>query len=437
MTKTSIRLAQGLIAAVLIMAPGAKAAPAVQPLPPSIPSIDAPELARLGPFDVGVRSITLSDPDQPDAAGKPRGLLVDIWYPAKAAPGAARVVYADTMPMEAIGKDAAFTVPGIAVRGAAPAHGGPYPLVILAHGYSGTPAAMTWLAENLASKGYVVAAAHHRDPPYGDASGAGSVAFHRPLDIAFVAHTLQARARAADPFLAGLADPTRVVLAGYSMGGYGVLTVAGATLDPAAARAASALAPYARGGAKVGSLAIDGLKAVVAISPAGGPGARTWGAEGLAGLRVPLLISVGSQDKVVGYEPVKAIYDGAIHAPRYLLVFQGGGHSIGMNGAPPQMRGMLWDQDWFEDPVWRKERVIGVQLHIITAFLDRYVKGDESRAAYLDVATPIANDAVWPPRVQDKPYGVFSSGTGGVTVWKGFQRSHFAGLELHYTPAQP
>jgi predicted dienelactone hydrolase len=411
------------------------AAPAFPPRAPSVPSIDAPALARLGPFDVGMRSLTLTDPDLRGQAA-PRKLTVDVWYPAKAAKGAAPVVYADSMPT-AEGKAAPFTVPGIAIADAARAPGGPFPLIVLSHGYSGTPSAMTWLAENLASKGYVVAAAHHLDPAYGDTSKVGEVALNRPLDIAFVAHALQARARAADPFLTGLADPSRMALIGYSMGGYGVLTVAGATLDPAAGRVSAGLAPYARGGAKASALAIDGLKAVVAIAPAGGPGARTWGAEGLAGLRVPLFLSVGSEDKVVGFGSVKAAYDGAVHAPRYLLVFKEGGHSIGMNGAPPQMRASLWDQDWFEDPVWRRERVIGIQLHMFTAFLDRYVKGDETRAPYLDVAVPVADQAVWPPHVLDGPYGVYSTGEGGVTVWKGFQRAHFAGLELYYQPALP
>jgi hypothetical protein len=34
----------------------------------------------------------------------------------------------------------------------------------------------------------------------------------------------------------------------------------------------------------------------------------------------------------------------------------------------------LWDQDWFEDPVWRKDRINAINAHCISAFLDRYVK---------------------------------------------------------------
>ena len=52
------------------------------------------------------------------------------------------------------------------------------------------------------------------------------------------------------------------------------------------------------------------------------------------------------------------------------------------------MRSRLWDQDWFADAVWSADRVVGINLHFITAFLDRYVKDDASRAAYLDGLVP-------------------------------------------------
>ena len=62
---------------------------------------------------------------------------------------------------------------------------------------------------------------------------------------------------------------------------------------------------------------------------------------------------------------------------RYLLTYQGGGHALGFGPVPAEMRHSVWDISWFEDPVWRKERIIGINLHMITAFLDRFVKGDE------------------------------------------------------------
>ena len=107
-----------------------------------------------------------------------------------------------------------------------------------------------------------------------------------------------------------------------------------------------------------------------------------------------------------------------------------------MDAAPAAMRHRLWDKDWFEDPVWRKSRVIGIELHFITAFLDRFAKDDAAKAAYLDVAEPISNRGAWAVR-PGQPYDAISPGAPPITVWKGFQRRHAAGLELRFAPAAP
>jgi dienelactone hydrolase len=157
--------------------------------------------------------------------------------------------------------------------------------VILAHGYGGTPVAMSWLAENLASKGYVVVGPHFRDPPYGDAFGLLGPLTRRPLDIAFVAAEAQARARAHQATFAST-DPRRTVLIGYSMGGYGVLTAAGAALAQRLGPLThGALDPYVAGAGQAAALKVKDVAAVVAISPAGFlTGAEAWGAPGLSGV---------------------------------------------------------------------------------------------------------------------------------------------------------
>ena len=58
----------------------------------SVPPIDAPELAARGTHSVGVRTLTITNPDQPDilqfdkAIGKApltaRNLTIELWYPA-------------------------------------------------------------------------------------------------------------------------------------------------------------------------------------------------------------------------------------------------------------------------------------------------------------------------------------------------------------------
>jgi predicted dienelactone hydrolase len=237
-----------------------------------------------------------------------------------------------------------------------------------------------------------------------------------------------------DPALGRLIDRERVALFGYSMGGYGVLIGAGARLDPASPIVAhmpgGLLAPYVRGAPLERALEIAHLKAVVAIAPAGGGAAAAWGAEGMRSIAVPLLLIAGNRDHTVDYSSgARAFFDQAVHARRYLLTFEGAGHDIGFDPAPASMRHSLWNYDWFTDPVWRTERVNEINAHFITAFLDRYVKGDESKSAYLDGLVPHADAGTWSP-TPPAPYGSFSPGAPGATLWKGFQSAHAEGLEL-------
>ena len=399
--------------------------------------MDAPELARLGTLGVGLRTIELVHEAQADvlafdsATGAApladRKLTVDIWYPAQVDPGAATETYSGSLTGEPPAPPTHFTRPGIAVRDV-PQADGRFPLVIVSHGYDNESVLLSWLTENLASKGYVVAAIRHADPPITQREKFPQPLLRRPLDIAFVAARLQDTLGRA-----GGVDASRTALVGYSMGGYGVLTAAGAELDPDSPAASlvpgGLLKAYALGGSQRDAVRVKGVKAVVALAPAGGSLAA-WGADGLRAITAPLLLISGDRDGTVDYRSgARSFFDAASGCERYLLTFRGAGHRIGLGPAPATMRSRLWDQDWFEDPVWRSERIVGINLHFITAFLDRYVKDDASRASYLDGLVPDSTQGQWPASATGD-YGAYSAGIGGVTVWKGFQRGHAEGLEL-------
>lgn len=411
------------------------------PASPTIPGPDAPELALPGSLPVGTGTIELVQPEQLDplqGADRPalvdRHLTVRLWYPA-AATGPA-TTYSAPLPGED-GRDVLFTVPGIASTGARPAKGH-FPLVILAHGYSNSPEVLAWLGENLASKGYLVVAPAFRDPAISirtEAARAAPLA-RRPLDIAFLASEAARLAKRGEGAFAS-ADVSRTVLIGYSMGGYGVLTAAGAPLDPAmAGKTRGVLAPYVQGAARADALKVPNLKAVVAIAPAGGsPALSPWAAPGVAAITAPTLYIVGNQDRAVGYDPgVRTLFMQQTHAPRYLLTLREAGHSIALTGAPPEARAKFWDFEWFEDAVWRKDRLLAVQAHFITAFLDRTVKGDEAKAAYMDGLVVDANDGKWPDAPGGR-YSGYSPGAPAATLWKGFQPNKAVGMALEYKPA--
>jgi len=404
--------------------------------PPSRPVVDSPELARLGRYEVGVRTLTLLEHDAVDviAPGKDRPVVVDLWYPATVPAGSRPELYSASLQSEPPAPPVSFTVPGLAVRNA-PAQAGRFPLVVVSHGRSNPTIALSWLTENLASKGYVVAAIRHEDLARTNPAEIPEMLLRRPLDLAFVTRALQASLDHE-----GLVDPTRTALIGYSMGGYGVLTVAGAGLDPQSAACTlipgGLLTPYATGGGQQNLIRVQNLKAVIAIAPAGGSVAA-WGSTGLAGISAPLFLIAGDHDRTVDYASgARGMLEATTGTRRYLLTYKGAGHALGLDPAPAEMRHGLWDISWFEDPVWRKDRIIGINLHMITAFLDRFVKGDESRAAYLDGLVPDSSAGRWqaPPGTA---YDAFSPGTPGATLWKGFQRDYAEALELLQRPPNP
>jgi len=400
---------------------------------PARPPVDAPELARLGAYPIGVTHAEFVQPAQADplhGTDRPaigdRHLRLTLWYPAAAAgPG---TTY-HTALSGADGKDVPFDLAGLATPDVAAAKGR-FPLVILAHGYGNTPEVLAWLGENLASKGYVVVVPAFDDPAISirtAAARAGPIA-RRPLDIAFVTAEAQRRARGGQGVFTA-ADPARTALIGYSMGGYGVLTAAGAPLSPAlAGLTRGILAPYAAGGPKAADLRVANLKAVVAIAPANrfddGP---AWAGAGVGAVTTPTLYIVGDHDRAVGYRPVRDLFAAQTRAPRYLLTFKQAGHSIALTGAPPAMRRTFWDLDWLEDGVWRKDRLLAVQTHFITAFLDRYVKNDTAKAGYLDGLIPESDAGVWTDAPTGR-YPGYSPGPPAATIWKGFQPSRITGM---------
>ena len=150
---------------------------------------DSPELASFGEYDIGVKTIEVVDRNRIDIINTPRGeasvhydrkLTVEIWYPAELNEGQEpRGEY------KAITRNPEITatLSGRAVRDAeAQRADGPYPLIIISHGYPGNRFLMSHTGENLASKGYVVASIDHKDSTYDDQLAFASTLYNRPLD---------------------------------------------------------------------------------------------------------------------------------------------------------------------------------------------------------------------------------------------------------------
>lgn len=416
-----------------------------QDAPPASIEADAPALAPRGTLPVGTASLTLVAPDRPDVlrpgpTGFPRGnrsLPVEIWYPAAAA-GSQRTTYA--MPRPELGDDAPAGVVrfyGQAARDAAPAQGR-FPLVVLSHGFGNRAVMWSALAENLASKGYVVAAIEHGDV---SAKEAGSpltsflsTVVHRAADQRFVIDELSRRAKSRQGVFAH-ADTERLALIGYSMGGFGALTTAGAGYDPNGGLFRQVPVGLLDAAREDRVSAPANLRALVAIAPWGGAAAtRMWTPAALGKIAIPSLIIDGDHDDIVDYAGgVRWLFGAMTRSDRHLLVYRDARHNIGMNASPPALQSNFLYRERYDEPVWRADRLLAINAHFITAFLDWRIKGKGEAGRYLDVPTPIASDGQW-PLAQGAQAG--ASTTGPTSYWPGFQRRWAMGLELHHAVAK-
>lgn len=403
---------------------------------------DAPELAPYGKLATGVKTLNLVNPGQQDIvkfkAGQPmpmydRPLTVEVWYPAKLAAGQVAAGQYKVLPRD--GKTE-VTLNGRAVRDAQPdTSAGPYPLLIISHGYPGNRFLMSHLGENLASKGYVVASIDHTDSTYDNQTAFGSTLLNRPLDQLFVLNEM-ARLGASDPSgtLKGMVNADNTGLIGYSMGGYGVVNTIGGGFTAASVGFSwgtpnGALAERQAGNPAHAASMDPRVKAAVAFAPWGW-NAGFWDAAGLSAIKTPVFFVAGSVDSTSGYAPgVRNIYEGSVNAPRYLLTYENAGHNAGAPmPAPKEMQFLrCGDGTWgcgehYTDAVWDNVRMNNIAQHFVTAFLAKHLKSDAAMDSYLNLVE----------NAQDGKWSAEANGTlkSDHTYWKGFRRSTAVGLKL-------
>jgi predicted dienelactone hydrolase len=398
---------------------------------------NAPELAAYGELTVGVRQLEMVNPDQIDIlsidsdADKPatlptygRPLTVEMWYPAEA--GAT----GDTT-MKAFLRDGTteVTLTGRAVRNAAPAGTG-FPLVLISHGYPGNRFLMSHLAENIASKGYVVASIDHTDSTYRTQAAFGSTLVNRSLDQLFVLEELAQMASVSGEF-AELYDADNTGIIGYSMGGYGAIITAGGGVTEASVAYPwgaphGTLGVHLAGSDTHSALPDARIKTAVAIGP-WGMNTGFWDAEGLAGVQIPMMFIAGSQDETSLYEKgVRAIWENASDLPHALLTYVNGGHnSAAPMPAPKESYYFSEDKGFnisehYSDQVWDTVRMNNIAQHFITAWMDNHLKGDAEKAGYLDLVAD-SNAGVWSMNEDGTPNEDHS-------YWRGFAESTAKGL---------
>ncbi len=441
------RVPHGLIVAVALVATVSAQQNRIDTVTPS-----APELAAYGAQAIGVRTIQVTDRNRPDILNTKEGGLVarydrtltlEVWYPASDA-RAGGGEYRGVITRE---PSIVVTLNGRAVRDAAPA-AGPFPLVIISHGYPGNRYLMSHLGENLASKGFVTVSIDHKDSTYDDQKAFGSTLYNRSFDQLFVLNEMarlgsvgavgrnfsSASSAESTGFLAGLVDATRAGIVGYSMGGYGVVNVIGGGYSKASETINGAppnrlLADRGASNPAYQATIDPRIKAAVAIGPWGMQGGF-WDAEGLKGIRTPVLFVTGSMDDVSGYERgTRAIYQGAVNADRYLLTFVNANHNAAAPYPAPVETLQSTGFSHYADAVWDTARMNNILAHFATAFFGWHVKGDAAKKTYFDVV-PNGRDAVHAMDRDGKPQSSH-------TYWKGFKRGTAVGLVLEHASPTP
>ena len=185
---------------------------------------DAPLYAARGPYPVGMRDLVIED-EAP--------LALTMWYPALHDEHLeADITYAYQMKMGApLGTITFATFAGRAIRAAPYAREtGPYPLVILSSGFSIGASTYAWLAEHLASYGFVVLAPEHQEHLDTELNGLWQATITRPHDMLTVLTYVDEQVGSGGTF-AGLIDADTVAVIGHSSGGYTTLVAGGAQID--------------------------------------------------------------------------------------------------------------------------------------------------------------------------------------------------------------
>jgi dienelactone hydrolase len=245
------------------------------------------------------------------------------------------------------------------------------PLVLFSHGAYSSGRLYDPILRHWAAAGFVILAPTHRDSvSLGVKRGSNDPRYFswRLEDMEFLVASLGEFRRQAPEFSYRV-DRTRIAATGHSFGGLVAQTLAGATyFDPASGNTIHRN--------------VKNVRAAIVFSGAGrfAPLLRS---EDFAALKLPLLVTVGTEDLqqapgLSGYQWRREPFDLAASKPKYLLTLQGADHYlgglVGRDDLPQAAQGPAW---------------LTVFNQTCEYFLRRYVAG--KRAAMPGIADGIGH----------------------------------------------
>ncbi len=359
---------------------------------------DAPEYGVSGQFSVGVRHQVI-DGETP--------LEMSVWYPAlNDGSSDEEVSYPYVIKMDVPPGMTASVFGRALIDAPYDLSAGPYPVVVLSHGFILGRTMYAWHAEHLASHGLVVIAPEHPEQLDDTLSDFWRSAVDRPQDIVTVLDYADEQAQTGGVF-EGLIDTNSVAVVGHSLGGYTSLALAGARYDLDSlqtlcdsARAENdpsvwlcdMILPYA---AEMADLA--GLESVpeglwpargdarvdAVVSMAGD--AFFFNDAGLAEITVPVMAIGGTADTGSPYTwGTLPTYEHVSSSTRALVAFENAEHMIfGSTCDAIPFFAQIGFYQFCSDTVWDMDRAHDLINHFTTAFLLAELKDDETAAAAL------------------------------------------------------
>ncbi len=366
-----------------------------------VTGIDAERAAALpygmrGPYPVGIRELEI-DGETP--------LEITVWYPALENDGGVTFTYPYKMKLPApLGTVSVASFEGQAIMDA-PYNPGPYPLVILSPGFAISSTTYGWLAEHLASHGFVVISPDHQES-LNPETDLWQATVTRPQDILTVFAYIDEQVETGGVF-DGLIDQDRAAVIGHSYGGYTAQAAAGARLNPDGFKAlceaayeaddpniwlCDVLLPHIDDMAELADLdpGAEGLWPVWAdprvdaiVSMAGD--AYLFNEAGLAEITIPVMAIGGTADTDTPYmwgphmtykyvsspKKVKIALTDAEH-----MIFTGPCESVPLILKPIS-------GEFCSDPGWDREYAHYLVNHFTTAFLLAELKQDTAAAKIL------------------------------------------------------
>ncbi|MBD2211173.1 alpha/beta hydrolase [Nostoc linckia FACHB-104] len=218
------------------------------------------------------------------------------------------------------------------------------PVIVFSHGFGSVRTDMRYLAQHLASHGYIVAALEH--PGSNETNTNLAIKnntkliqpqefLDRPKDISFVLDELEKLNQTASSPLQGKVSSNNAMVIGYSFGGGTALAIAGAELEleELKQRCKKNVTGFSFGEtlqcvaqelpANKYQLRDPRIKRAIALSPTS---SLMFGKNGLRQLQVPTLVWAASADKTLPALPEQVIGFTKIPSPKWLVGVLGGTH---------------------------------------------------------------------------------------------------------------